>query len=433
MTISRIIQPAKNVLGAIRLPGDKSISHRYAMLAAVAEGKSRFENFSTGLDCRATLDCLRTLGVDVTQNGSTVEILGRPGQLKSPSTPLDCGNSGSTMRMLAGLLAGQDVACKLIGDGSLLNRPMTRIIEPLRQMGAKIASRDDGRAPLCISPAGNLKGISYRTCVPSAQVKTSMLFAGLFAEADTTIEEAVRTRDHGELALRAFGAEVHRSKTTVSIRGGQSLSAIQAFIPGDISSAAFFLSAAAIFPGSNLVIESLGMNPTRAAILDVLNAMGARFGVINLEDHHSELVGTVKAEHGAHNVAPRCVNISGAMSAQLIDELPVLAAIAPYTEMGIEIRDAAELRVKESDRISAIAENLRKMGAHVEEFDDGIRVPGDQQLRGAVIDPHGDHRIAMAFAIAALRAEGNTTILNADTASVSFPEFWETLDRVCER
>ena len=433
---SRRVSPAKNVLGSVRLPGDKSISHRYAMLAAVAQGKTRLENFSTGVDCANTLACLSKLGCEVVQDGTTITIT-PPDRLRAPSSALDCSNSGSTMRLLASLLAGKGIACELVGDASLSRRPMARIIEPLRQMGAQIDSGEGGFPPLRISPApAPLRAITYSTPVPSAQVKTALLFAGLSASGTTEITESVRTRDHGELALRAFGPEVHRTRTTVSVAGGQSLQAITAFIPSDISSAAFFLCAAVIFPGSNLVFETLGLNPTRAALLDVLTAFGARIGIINLEEHYGELVGTVKIEHGASpRVLPggKALNISGAQAAQLIDELPVLAAIAPYTQTGIEIRDAKELRVKESDRIAVVAANLRKMGAEVEEFPDGLRVPGRQSLHGAELDSAGDHRIAMAFAIAALRAEGDSVIHNADAISVSFPEFWKTLDAVCER
>ncbi len=429
---NRLIKPIKNVIGSLSLPGDKSISHRYAMLAALAEGNTRLENFSTGADCANTLNCLRTLGCQVTPpvNGA-VEIQGRAGALQGPHRSLDCGNSGSTMRMLSGILAAQNFPSQMIGDASLTRRPMARVVEPLSRMGANINTADGGRPPLRISPpvGGRLLSIEYATPVPSAQVKSAVLFAGLLAEGETTVKESVRTRDHGELALRAFGAEVTRSRNRVSIKGGQRLAAINARIPGDISSAAFFLCAAALFPGSNLVIDGLGLNPTRAALLDVLTALGARLNVINLEEQHGELVGTVKAEHAAL----RSVKIQGAQSAQLIDELPVLAAIAPYTGGGIEIRDARELRVKESDRIAAVAANLRKMGVQVEEFPDGLKVPGGQHPHGAELDSAGDHRIAMAFAVAALKAEGESLIGGADAADISFPEFWTLLDAVGER
>ena len=340
-----IVRPAKNILGAVRLPGDKSISHRYAMLAAIANGTSRFQNFSTGADCASTLRCVEQLGAKVRHTESTLDIEGRGAQLHAPAAALDCGNSGSTMRMLAGILAGQNFSAELVGDDSLQRRPMARIVEPLTRMGARVLAGEGGRPPLRVS-GGKLTAIEYSMPVASAQVKSAVLFAGLFANGTTTVEEPLRTRDHGELALRAFGAEVQRSKNRISIAGHQPLAAISAGIPGDISSAAFFMCAAALFPGSNLVLDNLLLNPTRAGLLDVLSAMGARISVINLQDHHGELVGTVKVEHGKLTGA----KISGAQAAALIDELPVLASIASYTQDGIEVRDARELRVKESDR-----------------------------------------------------------------------------------
>ena len=423
-----IIRPARNVLGAVRLPGDKSISHRYAMLGAIAQGKTRITNFSTGADCASTLNCARQLGCEVirTPEGA-VEISGMQ-PLRQPSDSLDCGNSGSTMRMLSGILAGHDFESRLRGDESLSRRPMGRIMEPLRQMGAKITAAANERPPLCIRGAG-LRSIDYCMPVASAQVKSAVLFAGLFAHGETSVEEPFRTRDHSEQALRAFGAELSRTRNRVTIAGGQKLHAIQGFVPGDISSAAFFLCAAALFADSNLVIEDLLLNPTRATLLDLLRALGARISVINLEEQHGELVGTIKLEAGPLKGA----TISGGDSVALIDELPVLAAIAPYTQDGIEIRDARELRVKESDRIALVARNLRAMGAECEEREDGLRVPGNQQLHGAEIDSGGDHRIAMAFAVAALRATGDTLIHGADAAKISFPEFFQMMESVVER
>jgi 3-phosphoshikimate 1-carboxyvinyltransferase len=332
------------------------------------------------------------------------------------------------MRMLSGILAGQNFACDLHGDESLSRRPMARVITPLRQMGAEISAAAGDRPPLHIH-GGKLRAIEYKTPIASAQVKSAVLFAGLFATGGTTVEEPHRTRDHTEQALRAFGVELSRSRNRVSVRGGQKLKGIEAVIPGDISSAAFFFCAAALFPASNLVIDNLLLNPTRASLLDVLKILGARISVINLEEHHGELVGTVKVEHGRLTGT----TIEGAQSVALIDELPVLAAIAPYTGDGIEIRDAKELRVKESDRIALVAHNLRAMGAECEEREDGLRVPGSQKLHGAEIDSGGDHRIAMAFAVAALRAEGDTKIHGAESARISFPEFFEMLERVAER
>jgi 3-phosphoshikimate 1-carboxyvinyltransferase len=329
--------------------------------------------------------------------------------------------------MLSGILAGQSFASELTGDESLSRRPMRRIVEPLTQMGASISAQD-GHAPLRIH-GKPLHGISYKPAVASAQVKSSLLFAGLFAEGETSVEEPVRTRDHGELALHAFGAEISREKNRTSVHGGQQLKAVEATIPGDISSAAFFLCAAALFPESNLVIDSLLLNPTRAVLLDVLVALGAKVRMIQVEEQHGELTGTITLEPGPL----KGVKLTGAQSAALIDEIPVLAAIAPYTRDGLVVRDARELRVKESDRIAAVAKNLRAMGARVEEHEDGLSVPGGQHLHGAEIDSEHDHRIAMAFSIAALRADGETVIHGADAAQISFPEFFNMLDGVAER
>jgi 3-phosphoshikimate 1-carboxyvinyltransferase len=426
----RVISPARNIEGSLRLPGDKSISHRYALLGGLAEGVTRLTNFSTGADCASSLGCVAALGarVERKEDGS-VEIAGTGGRFRTSAEPLDCGNSGSTMRMLSGLLAGQAGRFTLIGDASLSRRPMERIRKPLEQMGARL-ELTEGHAPIRIQGAA-LRGIDYATPIPSAQVKTAVLFAGMQARGTTIVHETVRTRDHGELALRAFGAEVERSKDAVSIAGSQKLHRIEAAVPGDISSAAFFLCAAALFPGSNLIFDALGLNPTRATLLDVLTALGAHIGVLNLEEKHGELVGTVQV-----NAPPQGMGgttISGALAAQLIDELPVLAAIAPYTRSGIRIRDAKELRVKESDRIALVAANLRAMGADVEEFEDGLDVPGGQTLHGVTIDSGGDHRIAMAFAVAALRAEGETLIRGAEAAAISFPEFFDLLESVAKR
>ena len=429
-TEERMIRPAKNIYGSLRLPGDKSISHRYGMLASFAEGTSRFSNFSTGADCASTLKCMQALGAKVTHNADgTVEVTGVGGHVTPSADPLDCGNSGSTMRMISGLLAPQEGTFTLIGDASLSRRPMERIRKPLETMGARL-TLTEGHAPIIIH-GGPLQAIDFTTPVPSAQVKTCVLLAGLQTEGTTTVRESVRTRDHSELALRAFGAKLTRTVDSVAIVGPQTLHGMDAAVPGDISSAAFFLCAAALFPGSGLVLDSLGLNPTRATLLDVLTALGAHISVLNLEEKASELVGTVEISSPPEGL--RSTTISGALAAQLIDELPVLAAIAPYTSGGIRIRDARELRVKESDRIALVAANLRAMGAEVTEFEDGLDVPGGQTLHGAQIDSGGDHRIAMAFSVAALRAEGETRILGAESAAISFPEFFDLLDLVAER
>ena len=426
-----VVRPARNIRGSVELPGDKSISHRYGMLSGIAEGPSRIENYSTGADCASTLGCMRALGVNwerKSEGHNVIEVKGRGLALARPATPLDCGNSGSTMRMLSGIVAGQSFTSEMIGDESLSRRPMERVIKPLSAMGAQIESQQ-GKPPLRISGAP-LKPIDYKMPVASAQVKSCLLFAGLFADGETRVEESVRTRDHGEVALRAFGVELQRKKvgagSEVRIRGGQRLHGIEARVPGDLSSASFFLCAAALFPGSQLILPNLLMNPTRARLLDILMQMGLHISVTQLEEIHGEMVGSLQIE----GAKLKGTTIAGADSAALIDEIPVLAAIAPFTEQGIEVRDAKELRVKESDRISSVATNLLKMGAQVTEFEDGLNIPGGQTLRGAELDSFGDHRIAMAFAIAALRAKGETVIQGAESAAISYPTFFENLEEL---
>ncbi|HUA15553.1 MAG TPA: 3-phosphoshikimate 1-carboxyvinyltransferase [Verrucomicrobiae bacterium] len=434
-TVSQVvIRPARNIRGSVELPGDKSISHRYGMLAGIAEGPSRIENYSTGADCASTLACLRSLGVTWQRkegSGNVIELQGRGLSLAAPAGPLDCGNSGSTMRMLSGIVAGQEFSGEMIGDESLSRRPMERIIRPLTAMGAQIISRE-GKPPLRIT-GSKLHAIDYKVPVASAQVKSCVLFAGLLAEGETRVEEPLRTRDHTEVALRAFGGQVERKTrgpgSEVRIHGGQRLHGIEARVPGDLSSAAFFLCAAALFPGSQLVLPHLLMNPTRARLLDVLILMGLKISVTQLDEVHGEMVGSLQVEGGKLKGA----TIAGADAAALIDEIPVLAAIAPYTEQGIEVRDASELRIKESDRIAAVAENLRRMGAQVEELADGLKIPGGQTLHGAEIDSQNDHRIAMAFAVAGLRAEGQTLVCGAESAAISYPAFFDALEAMAER
>jgi len=426
---TEVVHPARTVRGSVRLPGDKSISHRYALLAGLAEGTSRFVNFSTGADPHSSLLCMETLGAKVTKrDDGVIEVTGVAGQFQQPQSDLDCGNSGSTMRMLAGLVAGHEGTYRFIGDASLSKRPMQRIKGPLEQMGANV-ELTDGHAPMTIQ-GGLLKAIEFSTPIASAQVKTAVLFAGLTANGVTTLKEAVRTRDHSEHALRAFGVELERSKDSISIRGGQKLKAIEAVVPGDLSSAAFFLCATVLFPDAQLVLDDLGMNPSRSALLDVLSAMGLEVKVLNLEEKHGEMIGTIQV-NGAKVL--KGAEIIGDLPALIIDELPVLAAIGPYTRDGVTIRNAKELRVKESDRIALVVQNLRAMGAEVDEFEDGLHVPGGQTLRGGVVDSADDHRIAMAFAIAALRAKGDTTIHGAEAAAISFPEFFPLLNQIAQR
>ncbi len=322
--VDQVIHPARGVRGSVQLPGDKSISHRYALLAALAEGTTRLTNFSTGADPWSSLGCSEALGATVVRtDDGAVEVTGTGGVLRRSAEALDCGNSGSTMRMLAGLLAPQDGRFTLTGDASLTRRPMERVRKPLAGMGAEI-TLTEGHAPMIVE-GRKLRGLDYTTPIPSAQVKTAVLFAGLQAEGRTTVRESVRTRDHSELALRAFGAKLDRDRDSVWIEGGQRLAAIEANVPGDLSSAAFFLCATMLFPGSSLVFDSLGMNPTRASLLDVLTALGGRMGVLNLDEKHGELVGTVQLH--APEDGMKGTTISGSLAAQLIDELPAQTKI----------------------------------------------------------------------------------------------------------
>ena len=455
---SLTVAPARTISGALPVPGDKSISHRYALLAALADGASEIQNFSPADDCRRTLHCLSRLGVSVgmvtltprdqsAPAPPTVTITGRGlDSLRRPagffSRPLDCGNSGTTIRLLAGLLAGQSFDTTLTGDASLRRRPMRRVIEPLAQMGARIRARSGDLAPLKIR-GSRLHSINYTLPLPSAQVKSAILLAGLFADGVTSVTEPVRTRDHTELALAEFGARLDRTADTIRLHGrtGNSsprLEPRRLVVPGDLSSAVFFLAAALILPDSNLLLGSVGLNPTRAAVLDFLASMGATISLVSVRSAHGELVGDIAVRHSQLQGGV----VSGPQVAQMIDELPMLAALGPYTEKGIEIRDAQELRVKESDRIAALAQNLRRMGARVEEFSDGLRVAGRSAaavsasaapLHGAEIDPAGDHRIAMAFAVAALGASSPSVIRDSACVAVSSPDFFSSLDRLLDR
>ena len=410
------------------MPGDKSISHRYAIVAAVAEGTSRIENYATGADCRSTLECLRALGVEITAEGSTVQISGRGlDGLQAPSGDLDAGNSGSTMRMLAGILAGNPFTSRIKGDDSLSRRPMDRIIIPLRKMGASVEACE-GRFPPIEIHGGRLRAIDYELPVPSAQVKSCVLFAGLYAEGITTVREPVVTRDHTEIALREFGASIDKSGGVIRLEGRPRLSARNLTAPSDLSSAAFFLVAALLIPDSELLLEGVGLNPTRAALLDFLVAMGADLRIQNLSSLNGELAGDIVVRHSP----VRGGVIEKALSAALIDEIPILAVLGAASQEGLLVRDARELRLKETDRIATVAENLRRMGVAIEVREDGFQVPGRQKFHAATLDSYGDHRIAMAFAVAALAAGGESIIEGAEAASVSFPEFFDTLKRLAQ-
>jgi len=493
--MDRRIIPARNIAGGLRLPGDKSISHRYALLGAIAEGQTVIRNYAPGADCASTLQCLRKLGVAISRREATSETgqgqpptamdLPRsavevsavpqtetalpprrvaqsgvatvaspvgsgvgPGEERTarsgmdelviegcglrgfapPQETLDAGNSGSTIRMLSGLLAGHSFRSMITGDESLRRRPMRRIIEPLEQMGAHISARAGNYPPLQVDGT-LLRAIDYRLPVASAQVKSAVLLAGLLADGETIVTEPVQTRDHTEIALLQFGAEVNQGRRTTAVHGGRALQAMKLSVPGDISSSAFFLCAALLFQSSDLYLQDVGLNPTRTALLDFLTGMGAQVKLLNLGETTGELIGDIHITGGL--LQGGC--IEGEMVAALIDEIPVLAVLGTQTADGLVLRNAEELRLKESDRIATIAENLRRLGARVEVREDGFDIPGRQQLTGSELDSFGDHRIAMAFSVAALAAKGETLLHNSEAASVSFPNFYEQLEKVAER
>lgn len=421
------IRPATKISGQVELPGDKSISHRLALLGAISRGKTVIQGFSNSADCASTLSCLRQLGVGIesAESGDVVITgLGLHG-LEASQQPLDAGNSGSTLRMLSGILAGQHFSTTISGDPSLRRRPMQRIIDPLSQMGAEIQSGLDNTPPLSIK-GRDLQAIDYPMSIASAQVKSAILLAGLYASGTTRVIEPLASRDHTEIALRQFGVDLQVSGKGLLIRGGQHPLAQTSTVPGDISSASFFIAATLLLPNSETLFLGVGLNPKRRAIVDVLIEMGAAIDVIDEYSLHGERVGNLRVR--SSNLCGG--SLSGAMIPQLIDEIPILAVLAAHTQEGIHIREATELRVKESNRIQSIVENLRAMGVIVEEYQDGMLIPGRQSLRGALIDSHGDHRIAMAFTIAGLVAVGPTVIQNADCVSVSFPGFYDLLARL---
>lgn len=448
------IVPARRVRGEVaRLPGDKSISHRAALLAALAAGRVRVSNYATGADCAATLRCLAALGVPVRPEGAgvlSIEGAGRgPGvwEWRAPAGPLDCGNSGTTMRLLAGLLAAQPCAATLMGDESLSRRPMRRVVEPLERMGARLLTAD-GHAPLRVEGRRPLRAIDYELEVASAQVKSCILLAGLGARGRTRVRGPLAgTRDHTERMLAHFGVPVGVEDggggpsavlgATVWVDGPATLVARDVEVPGDASSAAFLLFAAALLPGSELRVRGVGLNPTRTGYAWLLDSL-AEVAFERRREASGEPVGDIVVRR-PESLAPRRgrpggVSLRGRAVAEVIDELPLLAVVGTQVEGGLEVRDASELRVKESDRIRAVVTNLRAMGARAEEFADGFRVEGGQRLRGARLDSFGDHRVAMAFAVAALVAEGESEIEGAEgCVGVSFPEFFPLLESLVER
>ncbi|HLN97881.1 MAG TPA: 3-phosphoshikimate 1-carboxyvinyltransferase [Pyrinomonadaceae bacterium] len=427
------VSPIRRLRGELRLPGDKSISHRAAMIASLARGQSILENFSTAQDCAATIDCLRALGVRVAQSESTIIVEGNGiAELQTPSQTLDAQNSGTTMRLLAGILAGQPFTTTITGDLSLVTRPMRRVAEPLRMMGAEVELDARDCAPLRITGRRPLHSINYQTPIASAQIKSAVLLAALAAEGITTVAEPVQTRDHTERLLREFGAQIEWDEKAVSVQGGVELQSRQLVIPGDISSAAFFIAAAASLPGSDLVIREVGLNPTRTHFLATLKALGADINVTEERLEAGEPVGSIHVRGVPLKETTR-LDISGASVSNLIDELPLLAFLSASLGCEMTLRDAGELRVKESDRIAATVANLSSMGAAIDERVDGWRLEAGGKLQGAYLSAFNDHRIAMSCAAAALSASGTSQIAGArNSVAVSLPEFWRLLETVAE-
>jgi 3-phosphoshikimate 1-carboxyvinyltransferase len=427
------ISPLKRLRGEIRIPGDKSFSHRATMISSLANGKSTLTNYSTAADCQATIECMRSLGVKIDRDGNTVVVegVGLHG-LKESKEVLDAVNSGTTTRLLSGILAGQPFETTITGDESLRSRPMKRVAVPLRLMGASVDTEPNGCAPLKIRGIHPLRAIHYELPVASAQIKSTVLLAGMFADGITSVEEPLPTRDHTERMLTGFGVKLKRKKNTISITPGYQFKAMDLTVPGDISSAAFFVAAAMMLPGSDLTIRDVGLNPTRTAFLSVVGKMGADIKVEDERIECGEPIGTLRVKGKERNESKALV-VAGDIIPNIIDELPLLAFIAAATNCELEVHDASELRVKESDRIATTVDNLKRMGARVDEQEDGFRVYGGQRLRGAKLSSYGDHRIAMACAIAGLTADGPSEIEEARTAvGVSLPEFWTLLEKVSE-
>lgn len=421
---ARTVRPARRLRGTIAVPGDKSISHRAAILNAIAEGDAVVQNFLPGEDCRSTLAVLHALGADVELTGDTeLRVRGRGLRgLREADGVLDCGNSGTTMRLMAGLLAGQPFLSVLTGDASLRSRPMARVAEPLRTMGATVDGRHDGAlAPLAVR-GGNLRGISYRSPVTSAQVKSALLLAALYAEGETTVEEPERTRDHTERMLAAMGADIASEGAVARLRPGRTLAPLSMRVPNDISAAAFWMVAASVHPDAELLLTGVGMNPTRTGIIEILRAMGGSLEVLEERSAGGEPVADIRVRsaelHGTE--------VAGALVTRAIDELPAVAVAAAYARGETSVRDAAELRVKESDRIATVAEQLRALGASVEERADGFAMNGGR-LKGGHVRAGNDHRLAMALAVAALAADDGVLIEGAEVAAVSYPGFWDDL------
>jgi 3-phosphoshikimate 1-carboxyvinyltransferase len=426
------LNPASSINGQLNLPGDKSISHRAALIGALASGVTTIHNFSSALDCASTLSCLRQLGVELHRSGNDVQIQGGT-KLQKPTSTLDCGNSGSTIRILSGVLARQGFSSELAGDSSLNSRPMGRIIRPLELMGARFQS-NDGKPPLIIHGTPAIQPITYELPIASAQVKSAVLFAGLGANGRTQVKESSLSRDHTERLFNGFGVTVTTDDNlTVTLDGPVQLIGGDITVPGDASSAAYFVAAAMLLPRSALRIDGVGLNPTRAEFLSLLKSWGADILIDGIKNERNEPTGRIRVRGGINSTNSIERRIDGPKIPSVIDELPLLAVVGTQIEGGIEIRDASELRHKESDRLKSTATNLRLMGAEVEEHPDGLTVAGPTQLHGAEVDSFGDHRIAMAFTVAALIANGPSNLVGSDCVKISFPEFFDLMNSVVIR
>ena len=428
--VRHAIEPANSLKGEVVLPGDKSISHRTAILAALAQGRSVIRNYSASEDCTRTLDCLEQMDVEILRKATSVEILGRGGSgLREPRNVLYAGNSGTSMRLLAGVVAGLPFRSRLLGDDSLNSRPMARIIAPLKQMGGRIQARQDRFPPLDVS-GRCLQGIEYELPVASAQVKSCILLAGLLARGETTVVEPTSTRNHTELLIPAFGGRIRKEGTRISVEGGQDLEATEMEVPGDISAASFFLVAASLIPNSQIKLRRVGLNPTRDALLRLLIQHGGRIEISNPDVSGGEPVGDLCVSYSPRLMEGFPTRIGGHQIPLLIDEIPVLAILGSRLKSGFEVTGASELRAKESDRIRAIVHNLRSLGIETEERKDGFQIPPGQTFRGGEVRTWGDHRIAMAFAIAGLISEPPVVLDDARCCGVSFPGFLEQLASV---
>jgi 3-phosphoshikimate 1-carboxyvinyltransferase len=427
--MKRLLTNVPSLRGTIQVPGDKSISHRAVMFGAIARGTTTISNFLAGEDCLSTIDCFRKLGVSITQNGSEVVVEGKGlDGLQEPAQILNVGNSGTTTRLLLGILAGCSFHACLIGDESIAKRPMARVTNPLRQMGAKIDGREHGNyTPLSIR-GGNLQPIRYESPVASAQVKSAILLAGLMADGTTIVTEPHKSRDHTERMLKAFGGEVAVDGLTVSVSGKQQLKGTHIDVPGDISSAAFFLVAGAIVPNSEIVLKNVGLNPTRTGIIDVLQQMGADMTIENVRNEESEPLGDITIRTSKL----KGIEIGGVLIPRLIDEIPIIALLATQAEGTTVIKDAGELKVKETDRIATVVSELSRLGADIEATEDGMIIRGKTKLKAnnIVVDSYGDHRIGMMLAIAACIVEGGLTLNRSEAIAVSYPGFFEHLHQL---